>query len=128
MNTSTKLETKVKRLTKGEYFVEDAKGGLLAKTWREDVANQIIAALNGKDIDLLNGKAGEILNAQLDELAALRAENAKLRDALESIDALVAEDMGDWYSVQFAHLPASLANLAHIRDAIQDTFEAINVK
>lgn len=90
MNTSIKLETKVKRLTEGEYFVEDAKGGLLAKTWREDVANQVSAALNGKDIDLLNGKAGEILNAQLDELAALRAElaaskerEAKLRNLLE---------------------------------------------
>lgn len=85
MNASIRLETKVKRLTEGEYFVEDAVGGLLAKTWREDVANQIAAALNGKDIDLLNGKAGEILNAQLDELAALRADNAKLREIMDAL-------------------------------------------
>jgi hypothetical protein len=84
MDTSAQLETKVKKLTEGEYFVEDVNGGLLAKTWREDIANQLSYALNGKDIDLLNGKAGEFLNAQIAELAALRAENARLREALEA--------------------------------------------
>ena len=96
MDTSAQLETKVKKLTEGEYFVEDVNGGLLAKTWREDIANQLSYALNGKDIDLLNGKAGEFLNAQIAELAALRAENARLREVL----AQVMGDVDDAQAVQ----------------------------
>ena len=42
----------------------------------------------------------------------------RLAETLESISALIEEEMGEWYSVEFAHLPNRFANLAHMRDAI----------
>jgi len=51
-------------------------------------------------------------------IAALEAERDELIAALESTDALIEEDMGEWYGVQFAHLPVDYANRAHIRDAV----------
>lgn len=41
------------------------------------------------------------------------------KDTLESLSALIEEQMGDWYAVEFAHLPVAFANLAHMRDAIE---------
>ena len=43
-----------------------------------------------------------------------------LTAALESINALIENDMGEWYAVEFAHLPIDYANRAHIRNIIQE--------
>ena len=50
-------------------------------------------------------------------------ERDSYKETLESIDALLKEDMGEWYGVEFGHLPIALANRAHIRDAIKAAFE-----
>lgn len=55
-------------------------------------------------------------------LAALEAENAKLRETLESIEAIIQNDMGDWYDVEYAHIPIAFSNRAHIRDAINELY------
>jgi len=55
-------------------------------------------------------------------IAALEAENAKLRQTLESIEAIIQDDMGEWYAVEYAHIPTAFSNRAHIRDAINDLY------
>ena len=58
-------------------------------------------------------------------IAALREQKAELIAALESALAFIEEDMGEWYSVQFAHLPVRYANLAHIRDGLTETLARV---
>ncbi len=61
----------------------------------------------------------EVVNGAIAaRISALEADKAKLIAALESTDALIEEDMGEWYGIQFAYLPVDYANRAHIRDAI----------
>ena len=50
---------------------------------------------------------------------ALTARIAELEAALESIDALIEEDMGEWYAVTIANQPLAYVNRAHIRDYIE---------
>ena len=94
--------------------------------------------MDDKDIVLDGLKTNDKhINAALDELgiplkdglATLTAwgrvsllieRERKLRELIESIEAVIAEDMGEWHSVEFAHLPVDLANRAHIRDMIND--------
>ena len=50
----------------------------------------------------------------------IQKQNARLWELVESIDALVSEEMGEWYAVDYSQCPAALSNVAHIRDAIND--------
>jgi hypothetical protein len=62
----------------------------------------------------------ENLEAQLSEA---NHQNAELQSALESIDALIEEDMGEWFAVEYEYIPTVLSNRAHIRDAIAAILE-----
>jgi hypothetical protein len=42
----------------------------------------------------------------------------KLEGLVESLDALIEEEMGDFYAVAYAYLPIAFSNLGHMRDAI----------
>lgn len=55
-----------------------------------------------------------------ERIASLEADRAELVAALESVNALIEEEMGEWYGVAFAHLPVRMANLAHMRDGIDE--------
>jgi Holliday junction resolvasome RuvABC endonuclease subunit len=46
-------------------------------------------------------------------------EIQRLHNLVESLNAIIEEEMGEWYGVEYAYLPVSLSNIAHMRDAIQ---------
>jgi hypothetical protein len=62
------------------------------------------------------------LTFQMEDDSAARI--AELEAALTSIDALLEEDMGEWYSVSYEYLPTSYSNRAHIRDHVAELLEA----
>ena len=61
---------------------------------------------------------------KLNDAEAVRAQQAERiekQDALiQSIDALIQEEMGEWYSVEHGYVPVSMANLSHMRNAIAE--------
>jgi hypothetical protein len=58
-----------------------------------------------------------LLEAKLSEQAE---EIQRLHNLVESLNAIIEEEMGEWYGVEYAYLPVSLSNIAHMRDAIHE--------
>jgi len=52
------------------------------------------------------------------------AEIKRLRELLESLNAIIKEEMGEWYAVEYGYVPIRLSNVAHMRDAITELTSA----
>ena len=61
-----------------------------------------------------------VYQEETNDLAALRAENEKLREALEEIGAECNESMGEWQCVDAVYVPMEYQIEARIRDIISD--------
>ena len=91
--------------------------------YKDTETNEVIEVSNPHDERLNRGSWHRITESEY-RAARDAATIARLRGLLESLDAFIEEDMGEWYSVEFAHLPTRYANIAHMRDAIRDELEA----
>lgn len=77
-----------------------------------------LVAVTGRAEDELSQKYAELFAsapALVDAVAALAAENAKLREALESISERATEELGEWDGVEYAHLPINMNGFWYIQ-------------
>src|SRR5258706_412458 len=99
---------KIKRaIIKTQSAQIDAQAETIATLTEENRQWRIAAEENLKrqqrDVDTSATQAGRIV------------EQSEL---IESLDAIIEEEMGEWYSVEYAQLPIRLADIAHMRNAI----------
>ena len=62
-----------------------------------------------------------------EKIAQLKAQVKALQniidgqnELIESLSAMIEEEMGEWYGISYGHCPVRLSNLAHMRDAIEE--------
>lgn len=59
-----------------------------------------------------------------ERIATLEARNAALKEALTNIEERADEEMGEWSSVEYAHLPVNMSVFWYLRKEARTAIEA----